>query len=194
MTLTPAAASAFINGDRANFLAAITPGGIERQEAQGQADLARAANRLPSQIIYPRNVTHADITREMGITFGAPVDELFVSVTLPAGWVIKPTEHSMHSDLVDDKGRVRAAIFYKAAFYDRNANLRLNTRYTTRAEYEEKTRSMQVLDTATGQVVKSFGPSPSTDFDAQDIDDEAAADWLAEHYPDHANPFAYWAD
>jgi hypothetical protein len=35
----------------------------------------------------------------------------------------------MHSKLIDDLGRERVSIFYKAAFYDRRADMRLVTHY-----------------------------------------------------------------
>src|SRR6185436_8068032 len=42
------------------------------------------------------------------------------------------TDHSMYTDLVDDKGRVRASIFYKAAFYDRKADISFKRRFSIR--------------------------------------------------------------
>ena len=51
-------------------------------------------------------------------------DDLFTDVKLPQGWRIQPTNHSMWSDLLDEAGVKRAAIFYKAAFYDRSAFIR----------------------------------------------------------------------
>lgn len=65
--------------------------------------------------------------RDRGVVFGDPVDEddLLQYVTLPEGWEKKSTEHSLWSVLVDDTGTDIAAIFYKEAFYDRDAFLRL---------------------------------------------------------------------
>lgn len=57
----------------------------------------------------------------MGIVYGNPVDRLFVEVKLPEGWKKVATDHDMWTDLVDDKGVKRAAIFYKASFYDERA-------------------------------------------------------------------------
>ena len=67
------------------------------------------------------------IMEAWGIVFLGPVpnDALFQYVTLPEGWHKQPTEHSMWSHLLDDKDRKRASIFYKAAFYDRSAQLHL---------------------------------------------------------------------
>ena len=41
----------------------------------------------------------------------------------------------MWSDLVDDKGRKRTSIFYKAAFYDRSAHIGVNRRYGISIDY-----------------------------------------------------------
>lgn len=97
------------------------PRAIEAQEAQGQRDLV-ANTQLPMDC--PPDLK-AELERA-GVIFGAqtPGDRLFCSVTLPKGWKKKATEHSMWSDLLDDKDVKVAAIFYKAAFYDRSAFMR----------------------------------------------------------------------
>jgi hypothetical protein len=65
----------------------------------------------------------------LGFTFGDPDpdDPLFMPATLPEGWKREPADHDMWSYVVDDLGRQRAAVFYKAAFYDRKAYARLVT-------------------------------------------------------------------
>lgn len=93
------------------------PGAIERQEAQGQQELA-ASSQLPREGLGEAH------TKEFGIkVLGTSQDPLFEDVRLPEGWKIQPTSHSMWSDLLDASGVKRAAIFYKAAFYDRNATI-----------------------------------------------------------------------
>lgn len=96
------------------------PGYIERQEAQGQEQLVNS-DRLP--------VKRGNEAQwlDLGFTFAAPdpADPLFCEATLPQGWSRQPTDHSMWSELVDGLGRTRASIFYKAAFYDRDAFMRL---------------------------------------------------------------------
>ncbi len=94
------------------------PRGIENMEEQGQRDSC-ASDTLPSQ-----GSDHPAFA-EMGIVFGDPVvdDPLFRYCTLPAGWKKVPTDHAMWNDVVDETGKVRAQYFYKAAFYDRKANI-----------------------------------------------------------------------
>ncbi|WP_339193961.1 hypothetical protein MKY95_19360 [Paenibacillus sp. FSL P4-0176] len=106
---------------------------IERQEKRGQTELTNAS-RLPCK--YNGNLheqgTYIERLREMGIETVQDYNEqyskgdLFFDVKLPDGWNIKPSEHHMWSYLTDNKNNERASIFYKAAFYDRDAFLRFN--------------------------------------------------------------------
>ena len=98
---------------------------IEEMEAAGQSQLVNS-DRLP---------TNTSGTDErfvaLGFTFGEPDpgDKLFRPATLPEGWKRQASDHSMWSHLVDPLGRNRVAIFYKAAFYDRDAFMRLESHY-----------------------------------------------------------------
>lgn len=92
---------------------------IYEQERNGQADLCSKG----ADTHLPVEGSDDPAFAAMGVQMGPPLpnDPLFRVATLPPGWSIKPTDHSMWSDLCDDTGRKRAAIFYKAAFYDRRA-------------------------------------------------------------------------
>lgn len=59
-------------------------------------------------------------------------DKLFTRVSMPPGWKKERTGHSMWFNLLDPKGNSRASIFFKSAFYDRDAFMRLNTRFSPR--------------------------------------------------------------
>jgi hypothetical protein len=103
-----------------NLLAAM--GGIEAQEAQGQRELV-ASTVLP----FPGwNSSDADF-EALGFTFGekVPGDDLFREATLPDGWTRAGTGHAMHSDVLDERGIARVGVFYKAAFYDRRADMHI---------------------------------------------------------------------
>src|SRR5436309_1902280 len=95
--ITPAALSALMKGDLENFEVASTPGGIELQEAAGQAAL------VGTRDVLPIDCPQAELEK-LGFVFGEPVDDLFVNVTLPTGWSKKATDHSMWTDLIDDNG------------------------------------------------------------------------------------------
>lgn len=109
---------------------------VERQESMGQVQLVMS-DVLPRRII---GAERSDFER-LGFVFGAPVegDPLFVHATLPAGWMKRATTHPMTSEIVDEKGRRRVHIFYKAAFYDRDANMSLEAPviHTVRCSIQE---------------------------------------------------------
>mgnify|MGYP000981072513 CR=1 FL=1 len=95
-------------------------GYIEEQEAAGQSQLV-TSDRLPVRAGGDEQYL------ALGFTFGNPDpdDRLFRPATLPPGWKREASDHSMWSYLVDEHGRRRVAIFYKAAFYDRDAFMNL---------------------------------------------------------------------
>lgn len=95
---------------------------IEGMEAAGQRQIVNS-DRLPVEIKWS---TQADL-EALGFVFGEhdPGDNLFRKATLPAGWKREASDHSMWSYLVDEAGKRRVAVFYKAAFYDRRAFMRL---------------------------------------------------------------------
>lgn len=195
--VTPAALAAASVGDMANFIAASTPGGIERQEAQGQLDMIEAC-RLPRKIMHGDGLTWELLAQKWGMSFKPSDDELFHDVVLPAGWKVVATNHSMNSQLVDQLGRERASVFYKAAFYDRKADLRLRTRYCTQyfsipEDGGPKSESgYQIIDRGTGAVIETIGTVKHDDWKAEDDLRAAANKRIAELYPDHQDPFAYW--
>lgn len=97
---------------------------IEGQERAGQAQLVHS-DRLPTHL----DDSDQAVFEALGFTFGEPdpSDSLFRPATLPEGWKREAADHAMWSYIVDELGRRRVAIFYKAAFYDRRAFMRLNT-------------------------------------------------------------------
>jgi len=97
-------------------------GGVEAQERAGQQELVYSQS-LPVQSM---NGAREEL-EQAGVVFGDPYpdDELFCDAQLPDGWEKRATDHDMWSELVDEAGKVRANIFYKAAFYDRKAFLQV---------------------------------------------------------------------
>lgn len=94
---------------------------ITHQEKAGQRQLV-ASQSLPTD-------THGT-DREfeaLGFVFGEPDprDPMFRPTTLPAGWSKRGSDHDMWSYVVDEHGRDRVSVFYKAAFYDRCAHMSL---------------------------------------------------------------------
>lgn len=103
------------------------PNAIEAQEAEGQVGLVNSL-QLPKKCNSPSGVNATWQYSKMGIKVftSSKGDDLFMGVKLPDGWKKESTDHSMWSNLLDDKGRVRATLFYKASFYDRDAFINFN--------------------------------------------------------------------
>lgn len=170
-----------IESNPARGFAMCLPGGIEASEARGQAELVQSSV-LPSDM-----GDHRPVFEAFGFKFGSPVDgdPLFVHAELPTGWSKKPTDHSMWSMLVDDRGRDRARIFYKAAFYDRRASMSPIRRYSVDREYSKPSYDVVrvwVTDRATGEEIWS---------QAGDAD-KAAYAWLKENRPDCDDVVKSW--
>lgn len=161
------------------------PGAIVASEAAGQKELV-ANETLPTEMGVEREA----VTKATGIQFGDPVDDLFVNVTLPDGWSKRATDHSMWSELVDDRGRVRATIFYKAAFYDRRATMHFSRFFTIDGDYDKG--EVHVVNTS-GDLVKDFGSADRTvsSDGYYALCDEAQA-WLDKNHPENGGSFAYW--
>jgi hypothetical protein len=89
---------------------------ITGMEAAGQRQLVES-DRLPTDAPWSE-------LEALGFVRGAevPGDAMFTEATLPAGWKREPSDHSMWSHIVDERGIRRVSVFYKAAFYDRSAH------------------------------------------------------------------------
>ena len=191
---TPAVLGAILRGDFENALIAATPGGIEAQEARGQRDFVRNET-LP--------IDGREQMEALGIEYLEPADDLFWYVKLPEGWKKEPTDHSMWSNLLDDKGRKRAAIFYKAAFYDRSAHITASHRYSWGTQpvggwdnYDGPYHGVvldceRVIWETPEKLTKPERPS-SEWYDSKDALGRQAWVWLEEHYPDWDSYIAYW--
>lgn len=166
---------------------------IELSEKRGQQELTQS-QLLPAQC--------TDETREAlaawGVVRGEPLpdDPLFCPATLPEGWTVEAAEHPMWSWLLDDKGRTRAKIFYKAAFYDRSAYIHWQPRFYYEFEVLEDVVHNRVV--ADGRVVhtetRSYvgGKESRNQYPAWGAAEAACKQWLDANYPGHADPVASW--
>jgi hypothetical protein len=191
MRVTPAALQAACAGDIENFIAASTPGGIEAQEKRGQQQFTEKMNDLlPIEGTQEPNYRAAWVA--MGFTFAEkPKDDLFISANFPAGWTKQATDHSMWSKLLDDKGRERANIFYKAAFYDRKAHVHLIPRYGINTDYDAKPkRVVYVVDC--GKRIHKLGEYASDDYKEGRKLNAAGETWLTANFPEWKDATKYW--
>lgn len=182
------------------FFSSLMTGDVSRaivnQEKQGQLELA-AAEELP------RTGCERAQLEALGFVFleDDGSDDLFLPVKFPEGWQKKPTEHSMHLDICDNKGRLRGHIFYKAAFYDRSANMSLYRRYTYKEQpitgygegYDPNAPSEGVVMDQDQIIWRTEEKVPVRGKwkEAEALREQAKM-WLDEHYPDHADVLAYW--
>lgn len=187
--MTPAAIIAMLKDDVSNAAIAMTPGGIEAQEAAGQQQFVNST-------MLPKDCPRAEL-EALGVVFGEEVDDLFIRATLPAGWKKQATNHSMWSELLDDQFRKRGAIFFKAAFYDRSAHMHLNRCINVTQRYSDGNNLVHVAVTrgdeelfATESVERNLEDRGY--FSQIDADEERAEAWVNEHYPDWRNVLAYW--
>jgi hypothetical protein len=97
-------------------------GAIDADRLAGQQAMVQSPT-LPTQI----SVGGKAILEAAGVVFlgEVPGNRVLQRVSLPEGWQIVPTEHSILSHLVDEKGRKVGDIRYKNDFYDRSGMLSL---------------------------------------------------------------------
>jgi hypothetical protein len=170
-----------------------TPGAIEHQEAQGQHNFV-GSDTLPTEMYANARV----VLEAAGVKFGESVegDPLFCYAQLPPGWSKKGTDHSMHSLLLDEKGRKRASIFYKAASYDRKASLSVCLRYSVNFDYNRQEKDgvaiSHVMDCET--IIHSTIPESTAGKKSWEVTNQLAAQWLTEHFPNWKDAGAYWSD
>jgi hypothetical protein len=165
----------------------------------------KSAERVKLTLPVKGTLNAPDVWTKLGFSFGKS-DRLFVEAEAPAGWKLSRTEHSYYQDLLDDQGRKRASMFYKAAHYDEDAFIRLLTRFQMDSEREDEDVSFGglkrglVRDTATGKVVFK-GPWVDQSFEVGDAARYSAIEretydppkeWLKQNKPDHEDPTAYW--
>lgn len=188
-SMTPAEMVARLMGDKENAERASVPFGIEAQEMDGQHDLL-------SRDIMPRRLRPGrEAFEKVGFVFGKFADDLFIEAKMPEGWTKKATDHALHSEILDGHGRKRGSLFYKAAFYDREAYASLSCRYGIRScdvEGDDGKCELAVWDYADGKPVHSAGQGEPHDYAKLDDLRSAASSWLEEQFPDNRNPLAYW--
>jgi len=201
-------------------LAGTSDGLIEASERQGQRE-ATSCGKSRS-VMLPANLEKNNYSRKylvktclesLGIGFPGGGDDVLQPAELPPGWRLEPTDHAMWSDLIDANGNKRGSMFYKAAFYDRDAHVRLESRYIATSEFGEKDEDYKLIDkgkyrrpiVCDGQTDEHLhegdwqGDLPSGGqeelsayWQACDAADNAESTWLSENFPDHEDPLAYW--
>ena len=171
----------------------------ESIEAEGMAE-AIQETLLPKDMDPERSEWEA-----LGFEFTEiPNDELMYRAKLPKGWRMVSTNHPMSTDMIDELGRRRGAMFYKASIYDRKASMYLCRRY--KVNLERKVDGFDATSTVyfgnpqerlfvAGEVIFSYkSPMEEQAKAVEQIDalEEVAKAWGLEHYPDCEDIHAYW--
>lgn len=171
------------------FLAeAMCKGGSEAIEALE----ARGQKQLVVSDVLPVKWLHGPMSclGQAGVVFGeiCADDPLFQEVTLPKGWSKKATDHAMWSKLLDDKGRERASIFYKAAFYDRGAHISPTCRFSVSAYHVDG--KAVVFDG--GNIIHEIPIEGDGGYDEKQVAETNCRSWLISKYPKWQDPSQYW--
>ncbi len=182
-----------------------SPDAINKQEAEGQQQIiAEGGSQLPTEM----NGCTEEQLLELGFTLGAlKVDDpKFRYGGLPSGWKIVGTDHDMHSNILDEKNRKRGGIFYKAAFYERQAHISLACRYNQGMLYggvkepgNEHLASGEsqyiITDLEVERQIIWKGEIIMPDGYDSDINNKAHQELneALKAYPDYQNPIAYWS-
>ncbi len=125
-----------------------TPAGIEKSERDGQVKFT-FDETLPIKM----DPGCKETLEKLGFVFGEVTDKIFLQAKFPPGWRKKPTSHSMWSHLLDDKGRERASIFFKAAFYDYDSHMGLSRRYGVKGIFLDS-HKQPIYDLWSGEPLK----------------------------------------
>lgn len=133
----------------------------------------------------------------LGIRCLEKVDDLFCKASLPDGWKVNPTGHSMHNVIVDERGRERGSYFYKGAFYGRRARIHApKCRFVATRDYDVPTGSVEIVLMDGGLTVHRFGrvdiKADEHSWDVADREMVKARAWLSARLPDCDNVLAYW--
>ena len=178
---------------------------ILNQEKEGQGQMVQSA-QLPRLTNYDKEAR--EYYEDWGIkVFGVTKDdEIFVDVQLPKGWKKERTEHSMWSKVLDEKGRERLKVFYKAAFYDRSAHVQVQT-FINRGvqmvsywngEYSDKNSPLEARVTnANGEMIykesgETFKKYSKEYFNEKNRLKKNMEKWLKVNYPEYQSHKFYW--
>ena len=110
---------------------------------------------------------------------------LLLQATLPPGWQAIQTGNR-EGQLIDDQGRVRAALFYKDRADEVKGHTKVQRRFTICGHPDGV--GWCAWDSAT-QTILFEDSSFSSDEQLS-----LARAWLNEHYPNWLSPLAYWSD
>lgn len=178
----------------AEMMAVGTSASINNQESCGQAELVNSEVLPTDGIELLRKTIEGAGGKLLEKVEG---DEMFTNVILPDGWKKQATDHAMHSDVIDDKGRLRASMFYKAAFYDRSAHISPKRRFgINRYGYDVDGEIRLSMTDAMSEIefYTDIEKVPENETKWQVIDrlEQVVVSFMEKNFPDWRSAEAYW--
>jgi len=189
---------------------AFLKGGIDStpaQERNGQMELINS-DTIPTKFNGREN-KDAELIK-MGFKLGKVVesDPIFRYCELPTGWKKERGENPLWTYILDENGNQRMSVFYKAAFYDREAFFNLIRRFFVASDFADDDsldKQYMIRDKANEDkplLVTGFNCRQA---DYPDDDDGKRAYYrkcdaiseemdakLKTYFPNHKDPLAYW--
>ncbi len=171
---------------------------LENMEKEGQS-FAVNSSRMARKMRPSR-----EAWEKLGFVFSdIEGDDVLCNAVLPEGWSIKATDHSMWNNIYDEKGNERGSMFYKAAFYDRDAHMNLERRYHICTV--DKDGDSNIVEVYFGNSKEKLfvagelehnPDAPSAErrkfYDEEEKLRELAIEYANENYPEWEDPTAYW--
>lgn len=171
---------------------------IEHMVSEGQQEAIRRVH--VAKKVRPSK----EAWEQLGFTFtDIEGDDILCNATLPKGWSIQATEHSMWNNIIDENGMIRGRMYYKAAFYDRHAHMYLECRYkmcniyvgedhsTTEIYFGNNEEKLFVA----GQIHSKENETREERLARYNLEEELeekTRNWANQNYPDWENVHAYW--
>jgi hypothetical protein len=171
--------------------------GLRIREEIGQNDVAHD-DRLPIEM----GLSDEQLTA-LGFKLGENLDSQFRKATFPKGWKKRPfPDHHMWNYILDDKGRIRARFFFKAAAYDYDAHGDFRTRFGVESVStgEGVLEGIAAVDRSdpydrekhwAGTLGIRLQVFPTANYSDEKPRKKAEA-WLTEKHPNWKDPLAYW--
>ena len=171
---------------------------IEHMEKEGQTEAVK--NTMMAIKMNPKK----EEWEKLGFVFTEiPGDDVLCNAQMPEGWSMKATDHSMWSEIIDNKGLKRGSMFYKASFYDRRAHMSLEPRYRVCVRYIDDNYTTKEIYFGNekeklfiaGQLYIPKDASNEefkTKMEEEDKLKSIAFEFAKENYPDWKDVNAYW--
>lgn len=172
-----------------------------------EAELKAAQQDLVQSDTLPKRGIEGFLQFGVEVIGPVPGDNYVMFVKLPPGWKKRATAHEMWSELLDEQGRVRGAMF-RGPFYDRGDYITVTPKYGVETDVEHRNATGEVIARVrcAGEVVFSTPPRKGLAGDLGSLEDagrrknfelgdEAEAEaiaWLNENFPKWQERHAYW--